>query len=89
MPSSRAGSYFFSSAKNAAAAEKFAKNHYISLKGNNSLRSDKFSFLTLHVLILLTHFFKGRRTPKKYSFYHSAFNSVVNARNIHAWLHLI
>jgi len=70
LPLSRAGSYFFSSAKkskqkNAAAAEKFAKNHYISLKENNSLRSDRFSFLTLHVLILLTHFFKGGRVLSK------------------------
>ena len=46
-------------AKNAATAEKIAKNQCIPLKENNSLRSNRFSFLTFHVLILFTHFFKG------------------------------
>jgi len=45
-------------AKNAATAEKIAKNQYIPLKENNSRRSNRFSFLTFHVLILFTHFFK-------------------------------
>ena len=46
-------------AKNAAAAEKIAKNQIIPLKENNSLCSNRFSFLTFHDLIFLTHFFKG------------------------------
>ena len=54
--------FFFSKkkeAKNAAAAEKITKNQIIPLKENNSLCSNRFSFLTFHDLIFLTHFFKG------------------------------
>ncbi|RLD83876.1 MAG: hypothetical protein DRJ02_12320, partial [Bacteroidetes bacterium] len=40
-----------------------AKNQYIPLKENNSLRSNRFSFFTFHVLILFTHFFKGGSPP--------------------------
>ena len=43
---------------NAAADEKITENHCIPLKENNSLRSNRFSFLTLHELIFLTYFFK-------------------------------
>ncbi len=44
---------------NAAADEKIAKNQAIPLKENNSLRSNRFSFLTLHTAIFFTHFIKG------------------------------
>jgi len=72
MPSSQAPEnfrdiLFFNSkkkdAKNAATAEKTAKNQYIPLKESNSLRLNRFSFLTFHVLILFTHFFKGGSPP--------------------------
>jgi hypothetical protein len=55
--------------KNAAAAEKIAKNQFIALKENNSPRrnrgSDIFSFLTLHSLIFLTHFSEADHIAKK------------------------
>lgn len=39
---------------------KYPKNHFISLKGNNSLCSDRFPFFTLHCVIFFTGFHEGR-----------------------------
>ena len=73
-------SHFYSKkkeAKNAAAAEKIAKNQAIPLKENNSLRSNRFSFLTFHDLIFLTHFFKGG-SPKIRHYVVNIFMSIYN-----------